>query len=454
MSLRRRLLLILGVSFCVLWAIAAAWLYNDLREQMRTTLDQRLAASARMVAGLVAQLPADAWRGVGEPVLSLPQSSGVACQISSPRGQVLIRTHGDFAGKLDTPEPGFSERVIDGKDWRVFTYVQSGLHITTADRLAERVTLQRNVMMVAVVPFVVALLGSLIMLWWGISRGLRPLERLRSELSRRDPDTLTPVEIADAPTELVPAIDTLNRLLVRTGDALAHEQRFTNDAAHQLRTPLTAIKTHVQLASRLPAAEADDALAQAEAGIARLQRALEQLLMLARVEADRGGYETSATSCASIVDAALADLIERERVAFDDGASDVAVDVPRELAAAALRNLLDNALRHTPEAGQIALDIGTTSAQVVFTVADRGDWPAGQSTQRLTQRFWRQDGDRSSHNNDSKNDPRGSGLGLAIVAAIAERFGGTLEFEARDDGGLIARLSLSRDDPPRADGSA
>ena len=126
-----------------------------------------------------------------------------------------MRTHGEFAGQLDATAPGFSNKIIDGESWRIFTHIEDDLQITTADRLTERVMLQRNVILVAVLPFIVALLGSLIMLWLGIRRGLRPLEHLRSELACRDPETLTPVKISNAPTELLPVIDTLNRLLVR-----------------------------------------------------------------------------------------------------------------------------------------------------------------------------------------------------------------------------------------------
>ena len=439
MSLRRRLLLTLGLSFCVLWALAAAWLYSNLHDQMRQTLDQRLAASARMVAGLVAQLPEDAWAQAAEPMLSIPQSSGVACQISSPAGEVLMRTQGDFAGQLDAPVAGFVNRNIDGQHWRVFTYIQNGLHITTADRLAERVMLQRNVIVVAALPFVVALLGSLLTLWFGIRRGLRPLEHLRSELARRDPETLTPVTIVDAPAELEPVVDTLNRLLVLTREALRREQRFTSDAAHELRTPLTAIKTHVQLALRVPADQTHEAMSRAEAGIARLQRTLDQLLMLARLEVDQAGNNRAQVNSTSIVETALADLENRERVVMVEHDSEsVAVGVPHELAAAALRNLLENALRHTHGDEPVALEVQAGLREVVFTIRDRGDWPAEQSTHNLTQRFCR-------HGRGQGNG-QGSGLGLAIVATITERYGGALEFTARDGGGLVARLSLPAKD--------
>ena len=436
MSLRWRLLLTLGLSFCVLWIVAAGWLYSDLRHQMRQTLDQRLAASARMVAGLVAQMPPDTWDKAGAPVLSMPMSTGVACQISSPTGHVLMRTHGDFAGRLNTLHPGFTDRVIDGHRWRLFTYVEDGLHITTADRLAERITLQRNVLLVAVVPFLVALLGSLVLLWLGIRRGLRPLERLRRELSQRAPDALTPIELANAPAELAPAVDTLNRLLVRTGEALAREQRFTSDAAHELRTPLTAIKTHVQLATRLEPDKARAALADAETAIARLQRTLEQLLLLARVEANEATIDRDQAPVATVVSAALNDLAEATRVQCRGALPTMSLAVPEGLAVAALRNLLENALRHSPVHSRVELSCEHQD-QIVFSVSDRGDWPSGRSTRDLTRRFWR--------GAAGPGHSAGSGLGLPIVAAIAERFGGTLDFWPRSGGGLTARLSLPID---------
>lgn len=433
-SLRQQLLLTLSLSFCVLWALAALWLYSDLRVQMRETLDQRLAASARMVAGLVAQLPVDVQAKATESMLSLPPRTGVACQVSSLSGQVILRTHGEFAGQLEAPTPGFADKSINGEHWRVFTHIEGDLQITTADRLTERNMLERNIILVAVLPFVVALIGSLLVLWLGTRRGLRPLEHLRLELARRDPKTLNPVEIAHTPVELTPVIDTLNHLLVRTQNALQREQRFTNDAAHELRTPLTAIKTHVQLASRLPAEQAHQAMQQAEEGIARLQRILDQLLTLARLEDSQTIDHTTYSSSPAIVDSALADLNDSERIEVQSVGEPKTIDAPHELAAAALRNLLENALRHSGHNDPIQLDINNQAQVTVFTIKDRGDWPAQQNTERLTQRFW-QPLQEQSH-------PRGSGLGLAIVATITDRFGGSLHFSARPGGGLEAVLSL------------
>ncbi|HET7313194.1 sensor histidine kinase [Salinisphaera sp.] len=436
MSLRRRLLLTLGASLCVLWLAAAGWLLIDLQRSVRDTLDQRLVSSARMVAGLLGNVPRSAWRQAIGPALASPPTPNVACQIRSMRGKVLLRTRGDLGTQLGQAPPGFSEIERNGQRWRLYTDVAHGLMITVADRLDERRRLQLGIVLAAALPFVLALIGSLVVVWWSIRRGLAPLERLRAELASRDPATLTPIVVADAPAELRPAIATLNRLLARTDDALAREQRFTSNAAHELRTPLTAIKTHVQLASRLEGRRAKAALADAEAGIARLHHTLEQLLLLTRIEETGAAGGESArvrdTAAAALADLAnLANLAEAGRVCTPLTMPDTWIAAPLALAAGAIRNLLENAIRHSPPGASIELAIERERRGVVFIVRDRGDWPADADPETLIPRFSR----RSAEHD-------GSGLGLAIVAAVAERFGGRLVLAAREGGGLFARLYL------------
>lgn len=426
MSLRRRLLLALGVSLCALWILVAGWLLLELHRQVRRTLDQRLESSAHMVAGLMSEVPPHVWRQAIGPVLSTPPSRGVLCQVSSMRGKVLLRTRGDLKGVFDNAHPGFSERTIDGHRWRLFTDIQGGLYITVADRLLERRRLQLGIVLAAALPFLVALIGSLIVGWWGIRRGLQPLDRLRFELARRDPETLTPVEIDDAPRELMPVITTLNRLLRRTDEAMRREQRFTSNAAHELRTPLTAIKTHVQLARRLDSKRAQDSLVQAESGVAHLQRTLEQLLMLARVESGQPWPDPTAARIEDIVRLAISDVGADVRIEMSGDVDDTRLGLPRELAVAALRNLLDNALRHSGAAQSVQLQIVGSERAVIFEVLDEGKSAHAPSVQRFSR----------------GRDSTGSGLGLTIVQAIASRFGGELRFVRLRPHGLCAQLRL------------
>src|SRR5699024_5184543 len=116
-----------------------------------------------------------------------PDSQGVACQIRATSGEVLLQTTGARGASLSDSRPGFSSRQIDGEAWRLYTLEQDGVFITTADRMSERTRLENGIILVMVVPFTLALLGGLAVLWWGIQSGLRPLQRLHDELRQRDP---------------------------------------------------------------------------------------------------------------------------------------------------------------------------------------------------------------------------------------------------------------------------
>lgn len=433
MSLRTRLLLTLGLTLALLWGLAAAWLMRDLEEQFGATLDQRLAQSARMVAGLMAQFPEEVWLQADRRALSIPPIEGLACQVHSPRGEIMARTHTDLETILAAGERGHTFREEGGVTWRVFTYERGGLTITTADRMDERDQLLADVFKVAVVPFAVALLGSMVALWLGVLRGLAPLSRLRDSLARRHPDALAPVATYGVPMELRPLIETLNGLLARIQQAIVREQRFTSDAAHELKTPLTAIKTHLQVAGRVEGEAARQSLAYAEEGVGRLARILDQLLMLARVEGRVQFEDGEPSRVADVVELALRDTgVDPGCFALPEAWPEVDLALPRELAVTALRNLVDNALRHGGEGAPVTVTarLDEAAGELTLRVRDRGPGVDDKALAQMSQRFWR------------ASKQRGSGLGLAIVMAIAERFAGRLEFARPDGEGLEACLTV------------
>lgn len=439
MSLRARLMLTLGLTLALLWGIAAAWLMRDLEDKFVETLDQRLAQSARMVAGLVLQLPFEVWDNAEQPALSIPSIEGLACQVHSPQGEIMARTHADMGAVLAPGESGHAYRQVEGVTWRVFTYERDGIVITTADRMDERDMLLSGVIRVVVVPFVVALVGSMIALWLGIWRGLAPLTRLRESLANRHPDALAPVATYGLPKEIRPLIDTLNRLLARVQQTIMREQRFTNDAAHELRTPLTAIKTHLQVARRVEGQAAIASLNYAEEGVVRLSSTLDQLLTLARVEGRVRFDDGEASRVADVAECALADSQHSisERFLLPPSWPEATLAMPRELAIIALRNLLDNALRHGPPKTPITLSAQWEPGEhhLTFSVSDQGPGIDEATLKQLTHRFWR------------ASKQQGSGLGLAIVAAITERFGGEVTFASPAGGGFTARLVVPVNTP-------
>lgn len=432
MSLRLRLSLILGSAFLLLWTLSATWLLFDLRNQTMLALDQRLASSARMVAGLVAQLPSELLEGLHEQSLSAEQlgiPNGLRCQVSSLRGTVLARSHAMPGDPLDPTQKGYRLQTIDGRAWRSFTLISDdGLRITTADRLDERSQLERTIWLSATVPAVVALLGSLAILWLGIGQGLAPLTRIREALGQRRVDDLQPLQETGLPAELKPLIQSQNELLKRMAQAMERERNLTNNMAHELRSPLTVIKTALQVVRLTKGQAAEQALSHAEQGAERLQRTLEQLLLLARLEGQLPLEHDEPLTAGEIAELAIQDLgpapVELQLM---EPQSRRPLALPSELCITALRNLLENAVRHTPQDTQVELRVCEQDDRVTFTVRDHGPGVPGELLPRLTERFWCQG--------------QGNGLGLAIVQAIVERCHGNLAFDSRPDG-LRASLSV------------
>ncbi|MDR3015606.1 MAG: sensor histidine kinase N-terminal domain-containing protein [Delftia acidovorans] len=499
-SLRVRLLACLCLALCTLWGGVAAWMFSDMRNELRTVLDDRLIASARMVAGIVHQFrPARELPQDWSPMLNVIARDGVACEVSLVRGevqpvrpesalpQVLAKTEGSPVFQQSMPL-GFSTIIKGGKLWRTYVLEDHGVRIATADRIDVREGLIHGFAYTIVLPFVLALLASMGLMWWAVTQGLRPLEALRRELARRPPGDDSPVAQGLQTRELAPLVGTLNQLLHRVRAAIDRERRWSDDAAHELRTPLTAIKTHVQVAQMAlaapgmpagllaapPGSMARDSLAQAGEGVEHLQHTLEQLLLLARLEQHEPGA-ASALACGDAPADALQALDKAWQLAVNavnagapapaqqqwldthqqpgNGAWLLAVSEP--LLVSALRNLLENALRHAPQhpvelaVRPIGAMPGKTqqpgTGYVEFTVADHGPGLSAEECEEATRRFWRK-----------RPQEHGSGLGLPIVQRIAECASGCLLLQPRslwrpEEGqarGLVARLYLPLADGP------
>jgi signal transduction histidine kinase len=443
LTLRLRLVVIIGVSLTLLWSVVAVWMFMDVRDQLRTALDERLAASARMVAGLVARLPADRLQVNSPPVLPLDviARDGLACEVSLVRGEVGTQPIARTATSpgLEGAALGYSTSVHGGKSWRTYVLQVGGVRIATADRVDAREGLLREVALSAAVPFAIAMAGSLLLLWIGVGRGLAPIERVRTALLDRRADAGAPLPAIDAPPELQPLIDTIANLLERVQGAIERERRFTDDAAHELRTPLTAIKTHLQVL-RLACNEvalqgaAGEALANAQQGVARLHRTLEQLLQLARLGDAAMPEQPQRADAMRAARQAIADATgDPSGVELRAETGSASLAVPEALLVSALRNLLDNALQHSPRPGSVVLQVERLPGEVVFCVLDEGPGMSAADVAQAPQRFWR----RASVNGSGDT---GSGLGLSIVDAIARRHGGALRLAPRPDAGMQACL--------------
>jgi two-component system OmpR family sensor kinase len=340
---------------------------------------------------------------------------------------------------------GFSDVEANGSRFRVYSLQTPLQTVQIAQDLSARTARARALAFNAVLPFV--LLTPLLMLavGWLISRSLAPIERARREVASRAADDFSPLADDGLPDEVRPLVDELNLLFGRVRSAFDTQKNFVADAAHELRSPLTALKLQAQALRR-----SDNDAAQREAGIDRLNqgidraiRLVEQLLLLAREEAGaaqaRDAHEVF--SLQDIVKLAVADVLPVARHKQIDlgmaGAPDQAV-VPvsgqREALRILLRNLLDNAVKYTPEHGQVDVSIQGIRGRPVLTVEDSGPGIAPDDLPRVFDRFFR-----------AAEAPAqtGSGLGLAIVKVIAERHGASLALARSEKlGGLKAEVTF------------
>ncbi|TAM50004.1 MAG: two-component sensor histidine kinase [Paraburkholderia sp.] len=455
-SLRFRLLATIGISTVLLSGATSLWMFRAVQSELTHTLDQRLTASARMVADMLAPRPqsadsqfADAVAGALPAVA--PGTDGLACEIRLMSGGKALRT---IARTVDSPRwndiaPGFSTQTLSGERWRTYSLLLGNLRVTTADRVSVRSMLVRDLAFTALLPFSIAFLGVMAMIWFGVSHGLAPLERVRKIVAARSPGDDHPISFPDVPSELLPLTSTIEQLVSRTSAAVARERQFTDAAAHELRTPLAGVKLHLQvlrMAIDLQSSplEVSTSLDLAQSDVGRMQHVLDQLLWLARVETSASSAGEDRCDARGTATRVLNELSsgdgKRDRVASHDTLIDrVEAAIPETLLAMALRNLLDNALRYSPAGSPVVLTLARCDRDTVsFSIEDNGPGMTDAQIAEAPRRFWR-----------GHNDSEGSGLGLAIVAAIAQRVQGRLVLASRADrAGLCATLHVPCAHPP------
>ena len=336
---------------------------------------------------------------------------------------------------------GFSTDETPQERWRTFSVLARGHVIQVGQTLGVREARAARLALRTLAPFGVLMPVLALLIWWIVGRSLEPLKTVTRLVEARRPDTLEPLPVAGLPVEVQPLVVALNELLARLRTALEHERAFIADAAHELRSPLTALDLQMQtLASAADESSRTRALEQLRSGVLRANRLVEQMLSLARQQ--RG--PAAALERVSLVELAL-EVIEEslplaDRRHIDLGlahAEPIALQGDPDALRVLLRNLLDNALRYTPDGGQVDVLVrreqAATGSGAVLEVVDTGPGIPEPERTRVFDRFYRVPGTGSS----------GSGIGLALVRTIAERHGGRVELgRGRDGRGLSVRVTL------------
>jgi len=438
-SLKQRLLALALATVVLVWGAAVAITYLEARKELYEVLDAHLAQAATL---LVVQTTHELDEIETEHA-TLPHkySPRIAFQVWE-RGKTL-RIHSANAPSqpLATREEGFSDSVIDSQGWRVYSsWDSSGEYlIHVAERADVREQLARTIARNLLQPVLISLPLLAVLLWVAVARGLRPLVKLTREVEQREPDNLAPLEAGMVPREVVPLIGRLNRLFARIASSIQKERRFTADAAHELRTPVAAIKAQAQVAQAATTREERmHALDNAILGCDRATHLIEQLLTLSRVDTLEGSLTElcSLGGIAAEVIAALAPAALEKGVHLELQVNEeFLVRGNPALLRVLLRNLLDNSVKYTKQGTSVRVNINHEPGVINLSVSDDGPGIPVQELDKVSERFYRPLGTQAS----------GSGLGLSIVKRIAELHHASLQITPGNEGrGLRVAVSFKQ----------
>jgi signal transduction histidine kinase len=435
-SLRRVLLMWLVPLFLIVGAASAAFSYWSYSTMVREFMDSQMSQLGESIALQDEHLM---------PPTPSPERihkwGAYVVQVFGADGRLHLSSLPKLAAGPQ-PGPGFSDVRIDGTSWRVYSTDPSAhggrrIQVFQSDLFRAHLAAERAG--AAIAP-VLILLPLAILILWGVSGAMsRAVQDIGRQAAQQDEHTISELPLDRVPHELKPMVASFNSLLARLRDAFATQRRFVQDAAHELRTPITAVALQLEnVRADMPAGACQQSFAQLEAGVSRAQRLIDQLLKLSRQEAPV--VETVGTvdlraqlheSMNALI--ALADQRNIDLGLVGQGPNGPAPTWPCSAhdLRSVIDNLLENALRYTPEGGVVDVRLVTDGAKPAIEVIDTGPGIPPDLLPRVFDRFFRVPG----------GNARGSGLGLAIAQAAAQRCGLRISLRNRDDrSGLVARI--------------
>ena len=371
-----------------------------------------------------------------EQVLRTDRFDSIYYRVMSPAG---LEIAGDQALPAPPGDLMAHNAVYNGEKVRVVSVLSpcgpSTCTVLVAETMVKRERLARDLFLQSIFPELLIAAATLLIVWFGVKRGLRPLAQLSEEIKSRSAGDLRPVDASGAPEETAPLVGALNGLLEEVSAASLKQQRFLADAAHQLRTPLAGLRAHTELALAQPLPEASRAqIEQVHQATIRTGRLANQLLALARAEP--GARSVSAAVDLKTLAEGEADMWVHQAMARD-------IDLGFELEAAgvegdafllreALANLVHNALEYSPRGGRVTVRTGRREGAAFLEVEDDGPGIAPPERARVLERFYRVPGTPGT----------GSGLGLAIVREIAAGHGASIAIADSSSGGCRVAITF------------
>ncbi|MGC8508544.1 MAG: ATP-binding protein [Thiomonas sp.] len=438
-SLRARLLLLLSAAVTIAALVQAVAVFHNAMREADAVFDYHLQQLALSLASGDMGLP-----GFG-PNVSPGNDVDYVVQVWAPDGKRIYvsRPRSDLPSQAVL---GYTNVQVGGEQWRVYSMQAGGRTIQVGQSTATRRALALGFALRSIWPMAVIAPLLLLAVAWVVRRSLQPLSDLSRELENRAATSFDPLDPHPVVSEMQPVVRAMNGLFARTRAAFDTQRMFVADAAHELRSPLTALKVQVQMLARAhDDGQRSVALARLESGIDRASHLVEQLLLLARSES--GGEEAlGAVSLLDTVRLALSDTAELAQTRGVDAgledAEDCTVLAPPGGLRILVRNLVDNALRYTPSGGRVDVRVrcemrpgadGAPQRMAILEVDDSGPGIPPEDRERVFDRFYRRE-----------NAPAGgSGLGLAIVRSVAERCGAAITLDTAPLGGLRVQVRFA-----------
>lgn len=430
-SIRARLLVALIVLVALISLLAAGVTYRRVLTETSMLFDYQLRQMALSLRGQISlapriEVPPD--QGDSDFVVQIWDVFGARTYVSRPGLPMINQT-----------VLGYADLNLRGQPWRAYGLQTADGVIQIAQPVQVREALARAAAERVVIPLTLLLPIMIGAVAWIVRRGLMPLRFVAAEVQRRDARSLAPLGIDDLPREIAPLVSELNRLLDRLQRSFSAQRAFISDAAHELRSPLTALRLQLQLLDRAPD-ETERLQARTRLGLA-VERAIhlvEQLLSLARNEPQDAAMDFEKVDLSAAVADGIKDThdlaLARNIDLGLDAAPGLYIQGNREALRTLARNLVDNAVRYTPPGGTVQVRCRSAAQTTLLEVSDTGPGIAAQDRERIFDRFYR----RAAAQED------GTGLGLAIVKAIAERHGARLDLGDAPGGGLQVTLSFPR----------
>lgn len=429
-SIRARLLVALIVLVALISLIAAAVTYRRVLNETSTLFDYQLRQMALSLRGQISlapriEVPPD--QGDSDFVVQIWDIFGARTYVSRPGLPMINQT-----------VLGYADLSLRGEAWRAYGLQTADGVIQIAQPVRVRESLARAAAARVEIPLLLLLPVMIGSVAWIVSRGLSPLRFVTSEVQRRDVRSLAPLGTENLPREIEPLVSELNRLLERLQRAFAAQRAFISDAAHELRSPLTALRLQLQLLDRAPDEAAGvEARTRLGTAVERAIHLVEQLLTLARSEPQEGAtadvetVDLSAAAAEGIRD--THDLAMARNIDLGlEAAPRLQVRGDPEALRTLVRNLVDNAARYTPVGGAVQVRTFEQAHEAVLEVSDNGPGIPPADRERVFDRFYRR----------AAAQENGTGLGLAIVKAIAERHGARIVLREVAGGGLHVAVSF------------